>query len=72
MNGGGRECPDSAAVRPRFGSLTARQVRADGRADEWTTRRGEGRLEDLCPACTEVVFHAMRSQAALVADDAAA
>jgi hypothetical protein len=46
------DCPQSAAVRARFGSLTARQVRADGRADGWTTRRGHGQLRDMCPDCS--------------------
>lgn len=45
------DCPDSAAVRARFGSLTAPQVRADGHADGWTIRRALGRLRDVCPAC---------------------
>lgn len=45
------ECPDSAAVPICFGSLTARQVRADGRKNGWTRRRRDGRLVDLCPAC---------------------
>lgn len=45
------DCPENAAIRARFGSLTARQVRADGRTDGWTTRRGSGRLRDVCPTC---------------------
>ncbi|WP_127468671.1 hypothetical protein [Streptomyces sp. B27] len=45
------DCPDSAAVSARYASRTARQVRADGRADGWTTRRTPGRLIDLCPTC---------------------
>lgn len=45
------DCPESAAIRASFDSRTARQVRADGRADGWTTRRGGGRLRDVCPAC---------------------
>lgn len=45
------DCPDSAAIRARFGSLTTRQVRADGRTDGWTTRRASGHLRDVCPAC---------------------
>lgn len=45
------DCPDSAAVRARFGSLTVPQVRADGHADGWTIRRALGRLRDVCPAC---------------------
>jgi hypothetical protein len=45
------DCPDSAAVRARFGSLTTPQVRADGHADGWATRRSRGRLRDVCPAC---------------------
>ncbi|NEA52372.1 hypothetical protein [Streptomyces sp. SID10815] len=46
------DCPDSAAVRASFTSRTARQVRADGRRDGWTTRRAPGRLLDMCPSCT--------------------
>jgi hypothetical protein len=46
------DCPDSAAVRASFNSRTARQVRADGRAQGWTTRRAPGRLRDVCPSCT--------------------
>jgi hypothetical protein len=45
------DCPDSAAVRASFASVTARQVRADGRDQGWTVRRRAGRLRDLCPAC---------------------
>ncbi|MFE7077890.1 hypothetical protein ACFU96_48235 [Streptomyces sp. NPDC057620] len=45
------DCPDSAAVHARFGSLSARQVRADGRKDGWTVRRAPGRLRDVCPGC---------------------
>lgn len=48
------DCPDSAAVRARFDSMTARQVRADGREDGWTARRIPGRYRDICPACTTV------------------
>ncbi|MFE2973312.1 hypothetical protein [Streptomyces sp. NPDC059258] len=48
---GGDDCPDSAAIRARSTSRTARQVRADGREDGWTTRRAPGRLLDLCPDC---------------------
>lgn len=44
------DCPDSAAVRASFTSLTAPQVRADGRHDGWGTRRSP-RLRDVCPAC---------------------
>lgn len=44
------DCPDSAAVRASFTSMTAPQVRADGREDGWTTRRAPG-LRDVCPAC---------------------
>lgn len=44
-------CPDSAAINARFTSRTARQVRADGREDGWTTRRATGRLIDVCPRC---------------------
>ena len=45
------DCPDSAAVRASFASRTARQVRADGRAQGWTTRRGTALLRDVCPTC---------------------
>lgn len=45
------DCPNSAAIPIRFASRTARQVRADGREDGWTTRRAPGRLIDLCPRC---------------------
>lgn len=45
------DCPDSAAVRARFGSLTTPQVRADGRVDGWSSRRALGCLRDVCPAC---------------------
>ncbi|UPZ27701.1 hypothetical protein MUK60_07615 [Streptomyces sp. LRE541] len=45
------DCPDSAAIRSQFTSMTARQVRADGRADGWTTRRVPGWLRDVCPTC---------------------
>ncbi|KFG71493.1 hypothetical protein FM21_35145 [Streptomyces mutabilis] len=45
------DCPSSAAVRAGFGSVTARQVRADGRRDGWARRRRAGRLADLCPSC---------------------
>lgn len=46
------DCPTSAAVPIRFGSMTARQVRADGRKDGWTRRLRDGHLVDLCPGCT--------------------
>lgn len=46
-----RDCPDSAAVRARFTSLTAAEVRADGRTDGWVLRRRGGRRVDLCPTC---------------------
>jgi hypothetical protein len=46
------DCPDSAAVRAQFTSMTAAQVRADGRETGWTRRRRNGRLVDLCPTCT--------------------
>jgi hypothetical protein len=46
------DCPDSAAVRAQFTSMTTQQVRADGREDGWTRRRRAGRLADLCPGCT--------------------
>lgn len=45
------DCPDSAAVPAAYDSVTARQVRADGRTQGWTARRRAGRLRDLCPAC---------------------
>ncbi|MGV2914462.1 hypothetical protein [Streptomyces alfalfae] len=45
------DCPESAAARARFGSMTAAEVRADGRAGGWVRRRRDGRLVDLCPAC---------------------
>jgi hypothetical protein len=45
------DCPDSAAVRARFTSMTPRQVRADGREDGWTVRRAPGQLRDVCPTC---------------------
>ncbi|NJP71920.1 hypothetical protein [Streptomyces sp. C1-2] len=47
------ECPDSAAVRRSVDSVTAPQVRADGRTQGWTTRRRNGRLRDLCPTCRD-------------------
>lgn len=47
-----RDCPESAAVRASFTSRTAAEVRADGREDGWASRRRDGRLVDLCPACT--------------------
>jgi len=45
------DCPSSSAVRASFDSVTARQVRADGRDQGWTTRRRAGHLRDLCPTC---------------------
>ena len=45
------DCPDSAAIRPRFTSRTAREVRADGRRQGWTTRLVPNRLIDICPRC---------------------
>lgn len=45
------DCPDSAAIPIRFASRTARQVRADGCEDGWTTRRVPGHLRDVCPGC---------------------
>ncbi|WP_103512945.1 hypothetical protein [Streptomyces sp. SM13] len=45
------DCPHNAAIRTRFTSRTARQVRADGREDGWTTRLAPGRLLELCPTC---------------------
>ncbi|MGW5529435.1 hypothetical protein [Streptomyces xanthochromogenes] len=50
--GESRDCPESAAIHARFGSLTAAQVREDGRTDGWTRRRRGRRLVDLCPACS--------------------
>lgn len=47
----GLDCPQSAAVPIRFGSLTAAEVRADGRKDGWVRRRRDRRLVDLCPTC---------------------
>ena len=45
------DCPASAAVPASFGSLTAREVRADGRALGWAYRLRAGRRADLCPNC---------------------
>ena len=45
------DCPDSAAIPIRFGSMTPRQVRADGREDGWVRRRRGGGLVDLCRNC---------------------
>lgn len=45
------DCPDSAAISASFNSLTAADVRADGRTDGWVRRRRYGRRVDLCPAC---------------------
>jgi hypothetical protein len=45
------DCPESAAVRAQFTSMTPQQVRADGREDGWTRRRRAGHLVDLCPTC---------------------
>ena len=45
------DCPESAAVCASYASRTARQVRADGRAQGWTTRRAPGHLRDVCPDC---------------------
>ena len=45
------DCPNSAAVPASFGSLTVREVRADGRALGWAYRLRAGRLVDLCPGC---------------------
>ncbi|MFG2307638.1 hypothetical protein ACGFS9_02945 [Streptomyces sp. NPDC048566] len=45
------DCPDSAAVRAAFTSMTAPQVRADGRRDGWVVRRRDGHIRDLCLAC---------------------
>ncbi|MFE7626070.1 hypothetical protein [Streptomyces sp. NPDC057509] len=42
------DCPLNAAVRARYTSRTAAQVRADGREDGWTRRAGR----DMCPDCT--------------------
>lgn len=46
-----RDCPDSAAIRASFNSLTAAEVRADGRTDGWARRHRDGRLVDLCLNC---------------------
>ncbi|MFE0353632.1 hypothetical protein ACFW2I_09070 [Streptomyces nigra] len=46
------DCPDSAAIPIRFGSMTPRQVRTDGREDGWVRRRRGGRLVDLCRRCS--------------------
>lgn len=46
-----RDCPDSAAIRASFNSLTAPDVRADGRRDGRHHRRRYGYRVDLCPAC---------------------
>lgn len=46
-----RDCPESAAVRMKFTSRTAAEVRADGRAQGWKRRRRGGQLADLCPDC---------------------
>lgn len=54
------DCPDSAAVRARFTSRTAREVRADGRRDGWTVRRVPGRLLDICPRCRTTPDHATK------------
>lgn len=48
-----RDCPESAAISASFGSMTAAEVRADGRILGWTRRRRDGRLADLCPTCTK-------------------
>lgn len=47
------DCSEGAAIRASFESRTARQVRADGRADGWAVRRRAGRLRDVCPVCAE-------------------
>lgn len=49
--GGGRDCPASAAVQPRPCTVTAAEVRADGREQGWTRPRRGGRRIDLCPDC---------------------
>lgn len=51
-----RDCPESAAVRARFTSRSAEEVRVDGRADGWTRRRRGSRLVDLCPNCRAETF----------------
>lgn len=48
---GSRDCPESAAVRARSASMTAADVRADGRKDGWARQLRGGQLVDLCPAC---------------------
>lgn len=45
------DCPDSAAVPASFASMTAREVRADGRRLGWAYRLRAGRRVDLCPSC---------------------
>lgn len=45
------DCPDSAAVPASFASMTAREVRADGRRLGWAYRLRAGRLVDLCSGC---------------------
>ncbi|WP_282792938.1 hypothetical protein [Streptomyces sp. CC224B] len=46
-----RGCPESAAIRASSASMTAAEVRADGRVDGWARRRRDDRVVDLCPAC---------------------
>ncbi|MFC4506660.1 MULTISPECIES: hypothetical protein [Streptomyces] len=48
------DCPDSAAVPASFRSLTAREVRADGRALGWAYRLRAGHMVDVCPSCAAV------------------
>lgn len=48
------DCHESAAIPIRFGSMTAQEVRADGREVGWIRRRRAGRLADLCPDCAAV------------------
>jgi hypothetical protein len=46
------DCPASAAIPANCGSLTAREVRADGRDLGWTHPLRAGHRVDLCPRCT--------------------
>lgn len=46
------DCPASAAVPASYGSRTAREVRADGRALGWTYPLRAGHRVDLCPECS--------------------
>ncbi|MGW8703426.1 hypothetical protein ACWGOK_42085 [Streptomyces eurythermus] len=50
------DCPDNAAVRAAFVSVTPRDVRADGREQGWIVRRRNRRFVDLCPQCAASSF----------------